>query len=130
MELEQPDLLADRVDTEPPIFRGCSSSELLAMLIISIATWLPLSILVALLLNRPPFFLGILAVGVLGSIYLGAGVFYRIKRNRPDHYYVHAVKKFLHIRKIHSAHFTWRSGLWDVSRTGTDINIGKSSWPI
>lgn len=93
------------------------------MLIISICTWLPASIVVALLVNRPPYFLGILAVGVLGTMYFGAGVFYRIKRNRPDHYYVHAVKRFLHMHKIHSARFTWRSGLWDVSRTGEDIHF-------
>ena len=97
------------------------------MMSLSVAMWLPLSILVALLLNRPPFFLGILAVGVLGTIYFGAGVFYRIKRNRPDHYYVHAVKKFLHMRKLHSARFTWRSGLWDISRTGDEIIVRKSS---
>jgi conjugative transfer region protein (TIGR03750 family) len=128
MEVEDPTLLADRVDAEPPIFRGCSSSELLAMMVISITSWLPLSIIAALIVNRPAYFLGILAVGVLGTMYFGAGVFYRIKRNRPDHYYVHYVKKFMHTRKLRTAQFTWRSGIWDVDRTGAEVNSRISSW--
>ena len=109
-------LLADRVDTEPPIFRGCASSELLAMLVASILVWLPLSVLVALAIGRVTLFLGLLAVGVLGTMYFGAGAFHRLKRNRPDHYYVHAFKRFLHDRGLRTARFIWRSGPWDISR--------------
>lgn len=130
MQFENRNLLADRVDVEPPIFRGCSSSELLAMLVASILTWLPTSIVLALLINRPAFALGILAVGVLGTMFFGAGLFYRVKRNRPDHYYVHSFKKILHTRKLHSARFIWRSGIWDVSRTGPAVNLGSNEQAI
>jgi conjugative transfer region protein (TIGR03750 family) len=116
MDYEDPNLLADRVDTEPPIFRGCSSSELVAMLIISVAVWLPLSVLIALLVGRPAFFLGILAIGVLGTMFIAAGAFHRVKRNRPDHYYLHAFQRFLHERKWRTAPFIWRSGRWDIGR--------------
>ncbi len=110
------ELLADRVDTQPPIFRGCSSSELLTMLVVSILVWLPLSLIVAVAIGRVTLFLGLLAIGVLGTIYFGAGAFHRLKRNRPDHYYVHAFKRFLHDKRWHSARFIWRSGPWDIGR--------------
>ena len=116
MNTQDESLLANRVNTEPPIFRGCSSSELLAMLVGSILIWLPLSLLVALIIGRVTLFLGILAIGVLGSMYFGAGVFNRLKRNRPDYYYVHAFKRFLHDHGLHRARFIWRSGSWDIGR--------------
>lgn len=114
---EDDNLLADRVDTEPAIFRGCSSSELLAMLVFSVLVWLPLSILMAIVLGRPALFLGILAIGLLGTMFFGAGVFYRLKRNRPDHYYIHAFQRALHEHHWHSAPFIWRSGAWDIGRS-------------
>lgn len=116
-DADQDDLLANRVDTEPPIFRGCSSSELVALLLGAVAVWLPLSILLALMVGKIPYALAILAIGILGSVYFGAGIFQRVKRNRPDHYYVHAVQRFLHLRGLRRAPFVWRSGPWDVSRS-------------
>ena len=110
------DVLADRVDIEPPIFRGCSSSELLAMLLAAVATWVPLSIITALLVGKPAYALAILAVGVIVSVYLGAGVFQRVKRNRPDHYYVHLAMRALHTSRLRRYPFVWRSGHWDVAR--------------
>ena len=59
------DFLADRVDSEPLIFRGCTNSELVTLLIVSTIVWLPVSILVAVLIGRPALFLGILAATLL-----------------------------------------------------------------
>jgi len=114
--MEDSDVLADRVDIEPPIFKGCTSSELLAMLVAAIVAWVPLSVLIALSIGKVAFALAILAVGVIGSVYFGASVFQRIKRNRPDHYYVHVAKRLLHRSKLCSFPLTWRSGYWDIDR--------------
>jgi conjugative transfer region protein (TIGR03750 family) len=116
MEQNDEHILADRVDTQPPIFKGCSSSELGALLLVAVAVWIPLSIVVAALIGQVPLALGFMAVGVLGSVFFGAIAFQRIKRNRPDHYYVHAIQRFLHTRRIWMFPFIWRSGLWDVGR--------------
>lgn len=115
--MQDSDVLADRVDIEPPIFKGCSSSELLAMLVVAVAVWLPLSVLLALAIGKVAFALAILAVGVIGSVYVGACVFQRIKRNRPDHYYVHMVTRSLHLSGLWSSPLTWRSGYWDIGRS-------------
>ena len=110
------DLLADRVDVEPPIFKGCSSSELGALLLAAIALWAPLSLLLAALAGRLPFALAILAVGVIGSVYLGALALQRVKRDRPDHYYLHALQRLAHRHGLRRARFLWRSGWWDIDR--------------
>lgn len=115
-DVEHENLLADRVDVEPPIFRGCSSSELLALLGVAVAVWIPLSILIAFAMGKLPFALGIIAVGVIASMYFGAGAFQRVKRNRPDHYYMHAFQRFLHVRKLWTSPFVLRSGTWDIGR--------------
>lgn len=109
-------VLADRVDSEPPILRGCSSSELVALLAVAVALWIPLSIVLALALGKLPLALGFLAIGVIASVWFGSGAFQRIKRNRPDHYYVHAALRFLHLRKWWTSPFVWRSGWWDIGR--------------
>ena len=110
-------VLADRVDIEPPIFKGCSSSELLAMLIGAVAVWIPLSLLLGLALGRITYSLAFLAVGVIGSVYCGAAFFQRVKRNRPDHYYVHVLKRRLHASGMWSFPLVWRSGHWDIGRS-------------
>jgi len=115
--MDDGDVLADRVDIEPPIFKGCSSSELLAMLLVAVVVWIPLSLLFGLAIGKLAFALAVLAVGVIGSMYLGAVFFQRIKRNRPDHYYVHAVMRALHLSKLRSCPLTWRSGYWDIGRS-------------
>lgn len=111
-------VLADRVDTEPPIFKGCSSSELLFLLLASAAVWLPLSVLLALAIGKLTMALAFLTVGVIGSVYLAALVFQRVKRNRPDHYYVHALKRRLRRAGLWSYPLIWRSGYWDTGRDG------------
>jgi conjugative transfer region protein (TIGR03750 family) len=115
--MDDSDVLADRVDIEPPIFKGCSSSELLALLVLAVAGWIPMALLIALAIGKPAFSLGILAVGVIGSVFFGAEVFQRVKRNRPDHYYVHAARRWLHRHRLSSSPLTWRSGYWDIDRT-------------
>jgi len=110
-------VLADRVDIEPPIFKGCSSSELLAMLLGAVAVWIPLSLLLGFAVGKVAFSLAFLAVGVIGSVYCGAVFFQRVKRNRPDHYYVHVVKRWLHTAGLWSFPLTWRSGYWDIGRS-------------
>ena len=115
--MEDSDVLADRVDIEPPIFKGCSSSELLAMLVVAILAWIPLSLLLAFAIGKAAFALAILAVGVIGSVVLGATCFQRIKRNRPDHYYVHGAMRLLHASRLHTFPLVWRSGYWDIDRS-------------
>lgn len=113
---DDPNLMADRVDIEPPIFRGCSSSELIYLVIAVMTACVPISLLAAWLVGRPATIVGVLVVGGVAGTWLGAGVFERLKRGRPDHYYVHAFRRRMRRIGLGSSPIVWRSGRWDIFR--------------
>ena len=58
------EILADRLNAEPAIFKGCSSSELGMIVGLAIVIWLPLSLLLAWLLGAITMGFGIAGRGV------------------------------------------------------------------
>jgi conjugative transfer region protein (TIGR03750 family) len=112
---EHPDLMADRVNIEPPILRGCSSSELVQLAAFLTAVGLPLSILIAVALGKPMFFLGLVMLFDVAGIWMGAGWFQRVKRGRPDHFYVHRARLWLARQGLLRTAIQTRSGAWDIS---------------
>jgi len=87
-------VLAARMNEEPSILRGCSSTELMLVACCAVVFWLPIAIVLA-------FFIGMVSIGLAGvmivlTVYVGGGVFQRVKRGRPDGYYQHRVDLWLH----------------------------------
>jgi conjugative transfer region protein (TIGR03750 family) len=111
------DILADRLNAEPAIFRGCSSSELGMIVGISAALWLPLSLLLAWLLGAVTMGFGIAGVGVVATVVMCATVFQRIKRGRPEGYYQQQIRIRLHDLGLRRSPWVRRSGPWDIGRT-------------
>ena len=111
------DILADRLNVEPAIFKGCSSSEL--GIIVSVATlvWLPVSLLLTGLMGAVTMGFGLAGVGVVGTVIVTAGLFQRLKRGRPDGYYQQQVSIWLSDHGLRHAPFIRRSGAWDIGRT-------------
>ena len=114
---DNPQLMADRVDIEPPIFRGCSSSELLQLVTFLTAVGLPMAVTIALALGKPMLFLGIVMVFDVAGVWAGAGWFQRVKRGRPDHYYVHRARLWAASKGLIRTAIQRRSGAWDVFST-------------
>lgn len=113
----QDHLLATRLDTEPVIFRGCSSSELGMIVALSAAVWLPMSFLLAGLLGAFTMGAGIAMMGVLATVFVTATVFQRLKRGRPDGYYQQRLRLALEDLGLRGSGFIRRSGAWDIGRT-------------
>ena len=111
------EVLADRLNAEPAIFRGCSSSELGMMAGVAIVVWLPLGFLLAWLMRAATMGFGIAGVGVVGSVVILATLFQRIKRNRPEGYYQQWLRMRLHLLGLGRAPWVLRSGIWDIGRT-------------
>lgn len=111
------EVLANRLNAEPAIFRGCSSSELGVIVGVSALIWLPASIALAALAGAPAMGFGIAAVAIVASVLLVSLVFQQLKRNRPDGYYQQHVLLWLDQRGLGRAPFVWRSGVWDIGRT-------------
>ena len=76
---EPRDILADRLNTQPAIFKGCSSSELGVMAGVSVGVWLPLGLLLAGLMGAVTMGFGIAGVGTVATVVALAGVFQRLR---------------------------------------------------
>jgi conjugative transfer region protein (TIGR03750 family) len=111
------DILADRLNVEPAIFKGCSSSELGIIVSVAVLVWLPVSLLLAGLMGAVTMGFGLTGVGVVGTVIVMASVFQRLKRGRPDGYYQQEVSIWLSDHGLRRTPFIRRSGAWDIGRT-------------
>ncbi len=109
--------LADRLNAEPAIFKGCSSSELGMIVGLAIVVWLPLSLLLAWLLGAITMGFGIAGVGVVATVVVMATLFQRIKRGRPEGYYQQWLRIRLHTMGLYRTPWVLSSGSWDIGRT-------------
>ncbi|MDZ7752990.1 MAG: TIGR03750 family conjugal transfer protein [Gammaproteobacteria bacterium] len=108
--------LADRLNAEPAILKGCSSSELGVIVGVSLLLWLPASLIMAGLAGAVTMGFGIAGVGIVATVLLMASLFQRLKRNRPDGYYQQRVVLWLDDRGLRRMPFVRRSGAWDIGR--------------
>ena len=111
------DILADRLNVEPAIFKGCSSSELGVIVGVAALIWLPVSLLLAWLMGVVTMGFGIAGVGVVATVIVMASLFQRLKRGRPDGYYQQQIMIRLDDHGLRRSAFVRRSGAWDIGRT-------------
>jgi conjugative transfer region protein (TIGR03750 family) len=111
------DILADRLNVEPAIFMGCSSSELGVIVGVAALIWLPVSLLLAWLMGAVTMGFGIAGVGVVATVIVTASLFQRLKRGRPDGYYQQQIMIWLDDHGLRRSSFVRRSGAWYIGRT-------------
>ena len=111
------DILADRLNAEPAIFKGCSSIELGVIVGVAALVWLPVSLILAGLAGAVTMGFGIAGVGIVATVLLMASLFQRLKRNRPDGYYQQRIVLWLDDQGLRRSPFVRRSGAWDIGRT-------------
>jgi conjugative transfer region protein (TIGR03750 family) len=110
-------LLAERLNTEPRIFRGCTSSELGTIVGLAIAFWLPISVIIAWALGAPSMGLGLSGAAIVVSVIVIATVLQRLKRGRPEAYYRHRFTlRLAELGLVRSPYIT-RQGHWALGRT-------------
>jgi len=112
------DILADRLNAEPVIFKGCSASELGMIVGVAALVWLPVSLILAGLAGAVTMGFGLAGIGIVATVLVTASLFQRLKRNRPDGYYQQRIVLWLDDRGMKRAPFILRSGSWDIGRTG------------
>ena len=111
------ELLADRLNSEPLIFRGCSNSELGMILLGAVLFWVPVSLMLAAAFGAVAMGLGFSGLGILATVYFGATVFQLIKRGRPDNYYQHLMMIRLNDVKLWKSNLIRRTGFWSLGRS-------------
>ena len=113
------DILANRLNAEPSIFKGCSSSELGIIVSVAALIWLPVSLLLAWLMGAVTMGFGIAGVGVVATVIVMATLFQRLKRGRPDGYYQQRMAIYLDDYGLRRSPFIRRSGAWDIGRSSS-----------
>ncbi len=113
-------LLAERLNAEPAIFRGCTSSELGVIVGLAIANWLPVSAIAAWLLGAPSMGLGLAGVAIVLTVVIVASVLQRLKRGRPEAYYRHRFTLRLAEFGLIRSPFITRQGDWSLGRSTGD----------
>jgi conjugative transfer region protein (TIGR03750 family) len=111
------DILADRLNAAPAIFKGCSSSELGVIVGVAALVWLPVSLILAWLAGAVTMGFGIAGVGIVATVLLMASLFQRLKRNRPDGYYQQQIVLWLDDQGLKRSPFVRRTGAWDIGRS-------------
>ena len=114
---DRSDILPNRLNAEPAIFKGCSSSELGVIVGVAALIWLPVSLLLAGLMGAVTMGFGIAGVGVVATVIATATLFQRLKRGRPDGYYQQQIAIHLDDRGLRRSPFIRRSGAWDIGRS-------------
>lgn len=113
----EPEVLAERMNAEPAIFRGCSSSELGLIVTLAIVAWLPVSLLIAALMGALSMAFGLAGIAIVVSVIVTASVFQRIKRGRPDGYYQQRLAISLADLELRRSPFVRRDGHWSIGRS-------------
>lgn len=108
--------LAERLNDEPVIFRGCSSSELLMLLGMAAAVWIPGGGFLGAALGGASMGLGLSAAGILGTVFVAATVLQRVKRGRPTGYYQQRIMLAMHRAGLRRLPVVMTSGSWDIGR--------------
>ena len=113
----EPEVLAERMNAEPAIFRGCSSSELGLIVALAAAVWLPVSLIVAALAGALSMAFGLAGIAIVTTVILTASVFQRIKRGRPEGYYQQRLLISLADLGLRRSPFIRRQGHWSIGRS-------------
>lgn len=107
----------DRVNVEPAILLGLSSSEALWTIGVAFAIWIPIAGVIAGLKSSFPLFILLATSLPLLTVYFLAKKMAAVKRNRPDLYYVHAMRKWAAKKGIRRSRYITHVGEWDVGRS-------------
>jgi conjugative transfer region protein (TIGR03750 family) len=78
------DLLAERLNLEPAVFRGYTDTELVTAIVLAGLVCFPAGLVGGLAVGRSAVGIGLAMVATLGLVVLGASRFQEWKRGRPD----------------------------------------------
>lgn len=113
---ESNQLLPTRLNAEPAIFRGCSLSELMLLVITGSIALVPLSIVVCGLFGYLMMGVGIGLLLVIAWVVAGATVLQKLKRGRPLGYYQLRLRLWLEDLHLRRSVFIRQSRVWSTGR--------------
>lgn len=115
------EILADRLNEQPTIFRGCSSQELVTIAWVSAVIWIPICVMLSSMLGYAMVGFSLGAIGVGCTVFVTATIFQKLKRGKPFGYYQQLFACFLEDKHIWRSKFIRKTGVWSLGRTERKI---------
>ena len=112
------ELLPLRLNAEPSIFRGCSLSELMLLVVGGALFFVPSSIIICGLFGYLMMGVGIGLLLVIAGVVAGATILQKLKRGRPQGYYQLRLRLWLEDLRLIRPSFIRQGRIWDVGRRG------------
>lgn len=111
-------LLGERLNAEPAVFRGCTASELVTLVIVAAAIWLPFGLIGGLFVGELAIGMACGVVALVGTLFVVPTVFQIIKRGRPDGYYQIRLRIWAARGGVPfvQCDYLLRDGMWDTGR--------------
>lgn len=110
------ELLPNRLNAEPSIFRGCSLSELMLLALSGAVVWIPFWLIVCGLLGYLMMGVGVGVLSIIAWVFVGGTLLQKAKRGRPIGYYHLRIRLMLEDRGLRKARFIRKTQVWDVGR--------------
>ena len=111
------ELIPTRLNMEPPVFRGCSLSELLTIAAICAVVLIPTCIAVLAIVGYPMMGIGIGSLATIGGVVVGATQLQRMKRGRPVGYYQLQIALVMENIRMRKTGLITKSSYWAIGRT-------------
>jgi len=115
-ERDSNELLPLRLNAEPSIFRGCTLSELMMLVMMGAVSLVPLAVIICGLFGYLMMGVGIGLLCVIGWVVLGATILQKLKRGRPLGYYQLRLRLWLEDCHLRRSIFIREGRVWDVGR--------------
>ena len=109
-------LLPLRLNAEPPIFRGCSLTELTILILSGGVCLVPLSLIVSGLFGYWAMGVGVGVLLVIVWVVVGAMLLQRLKRGRPQGFYQLRLLLWLEDIGLVRTAYIRKSRVWDIGR--------------
>jgi conjugative transfer region protein (TIGR03750 family) len=116
----------DRINVEPSILLGLSSSEAFWTIVIAFAIWVPIGALVGLVARSMAIGVLVATVTPMASVYIAAKKMASVKRDRPDLFYLHLFRQSLARTGVRRSRFVIHFGGWDLGRSLPPLLPGRS----
>jgi conjugative transfer region protein (TIGR03750 family) len=91
----QEEILGERLNEEPVIFRGYTDSEFMLAMALAGGVCFPVGLFAGVLLGRVSMGIGVAFMAAIGLVVLGAGAYQNWKRGRPVHWLQHRASRRL-----------------------------------
>lgn len=110
------DFLAERLNSEPVVFRGYNDSELMLAIGVTAAVCFPAGLIAGFSFGSVAMGMGLALIMTIALVAGGASMFQQLKRGRPEYYFQQAIRIRLHDLGWLSSPFIRHSGMMSLGR--------------